>query len=221
MRKLLSLILLSTLLYSCGGTPKVVDYTVITAMVEIHKKEQPKYKTLKNNESENYLLQKLVTKHTNENREIVEKIKQRYVSTNLLITQVGKLPQVLQSVSDIKQYQVDIYEMVKEDPKLAALAIKTEILLLKRVNRLYKYVYLNALVGTDLNRMPIAKRLEIIDYVVDELRVLRGMCYTIKRKMRNGKNGKLTMKILQEYDIDLIYGNIDKNAIINDLMRGL
>jgi hypothetical protein len=221
MKNLLFLFLASIVLSSCGGTPKVVDYTVISTLVEIHKSEQPKYKTIKENEAENLLLQKLVTKHTEENREIVEKIKKRYVNTNLILTEVGKLPQALQIISDIKKYQVDILDIVKDKPELSALAINTEVALIKRVNRLYNFVYLNAIVVTDLNRIPIAKRLSIIDYVIKELRVIRGFCYTIHRKMRNGKNGDALTAVLKEFDINSIYGGIDKNKIIEGLMDGL
>tara|TARA_R110000868_G_scaffold411003_2_gene701294 strand:- start:16118 stop:16753 length:636 start_codon:yes stop_codon:yes gene_type:complete len=211
-------------MWSCGGSnnvPKVVDYTVISTLVEIHKTEQPQYKDINRKEAENLLLQKMVTEQTKENRDIVEKIKQRYVNTNLLLTQVGKLPVALQTIADIKDYQVDILELVKDKPELSLIAIKTEIALIKRVNRLYNYVYLNALVGTDLNRMPIAKRLEIIDYVITELRVIRGFCYSIYRKMKKGKNGNTLNEVLKEFNINSIYGDINKQKIVNDLMKEL
>lgn len=205
-------------MFSCSGTRKIVDYATITTLVEIHKTEESQYNRIKKNELTNYGLQSLVTKHTEENRDIVEKIKERYVNANLVLTHVGKLPYALECIDDIYDYQADILALVQEKPALAALAIQTEIAIIKRVNRLYKYVYLNAIVGTNFNRMPIAKRLEIVDYVIQELRVIRGFCYGMFRKMRAGKNGNTLRQILQEFDMDVIYGDIDKLGIVNDVM---
>lgn len=215
------LIGLSLCLNSCSGRPEVVDFTVISTLVEIHKDEEPRYREMRNLEAGNMGLQQLVTKHTEENREIVEKIKKRYVNTNLILTEVGKLPQALQLIEDIKNYQVDILGIVQDKPALSAIAIETEILLLKRVNRLYNYVYLNAIVGSNFNRIPIAKRLEIIDFVIQELRIIRGYCYSIYKRMRNGKNGSTVRAILREFDIDLLYRDIDKEQIINSVMGEL
>ncbi len=221
MKQAFYILLAALILSSCSGRPEVIDFTVISTLVEIHKDEQPRYTNMKNLEAQNMALQKLVTKHTEENREIVEKIKQRYVNTNLILTEVGKLPQALQLIDDIKKYQIEILDLVRENPELSAVAIQTEVLLLKRVNRLYNYVYLNAIVGSDFNRIPIAKRLEIIDFVIQELRLIRGYCYSIFRKMRNGKNGNTLKVILQEFDIDMLYRDINKDQIINDLMDDL
>jgi hypothetical protein len=221
MKKAIYLLFIIPMLLGCGGRQRIVDYTVISTLVEIHKSEQSKYKSIKENEVENLLLQKLVSKHTEENRSITEKIKQRYVNTNLVLTEVGKLPQALKTIDDIENYQKSILESVKERPVLSAIAIKTEIAILKRVNRLYNYIYLNAIIGTDFNRMPIAERLRIVDYVLQELRVIRGYCYTIDRKMKNAKRGNTLRKLIAEYDPSLVHrlSKARKTEIINDVMK--
>lgn len=218
MKKLILIIIGISFLTSCSGPRKIVDFTTISTLVAIHKKEEKQYGKIKENEATNLGLQALVTKHTEENRDIIEKIKKRYVNTNLILSAVGKIPQALETIDDIHQYQSDMLEMVQDKPALSALAIQTEVAMLKRVNRLYKYVYLNAIIGTNFNRVPVAKRLEIVDYVLEELRVIRAFCYSINRKMRTGKYGNTLRQILQEFDIDMIYGDIDRLQIVNDIM---
>lgn len=216
MRKIFYILALGFMFTSCSGN-RIVDYASLESLISIHKKQQPQYKTVKNNEGGNLVLQKLVTKHTKENTAIREKIRKRITNTQLLLADLGKLPDALRTINDIKNYQVELVELVSDNPELSLIAIKTEIAMIKRVNRLYKYVYLNALIGSDFNVMPIAKRLEIIDYVVKELRVIRGFCYSILRKMKSAKYGNLINKLLREFDIGYIYRDIDKYRIINQV----
>lgn len=204
---------------SCSGPRKVVDFTVISSLVGIHKKQHAQYKDVKNKEAVNLGLQKIVTKQAKENTEIREKIRKRITNTQLLLTELGKLPECIRLIGDIHDYQSEFLDMAKDRPELSLIALQTEILLVKRVNRLYNYVYLNALVGTDLNKMPIAKRLEIIDYVIKELRVMRGFCYSIIRKMRSAKYGNTISKLLEEFKISKMgLEDINRMEIINDIM---
>jgi len=212
--KFVYIILLVILISSCGGTRKVVDYTVISTMVEIHKTESGHYRDLKDKETTNTTLQTLVTKTTEEYRAISDKIERRYTDVSILLSQVGKLPQIIRIINDIQDYQVSLLEIVQDHPEFVLIGINTEVALMKRVTRLYKYVYLNAILGTDLNKMPIAKRLEIVDHVLTELRVIRGLCYSISSKMKNAVRGKGLRIILREYDLDMLYEGIDKAEII-------
>jgi hypothetical protein len=212
--KFVYIILLVILISSCGGTRKVVDYTVISTMVEIHKTESGHYRDLKDKETTNTTLQTLVTKTTEEYRAISDKIERRYTDVSILLSQVGKLPEIIRIINDIQDYQVSLLEIVQDHPEFVLIGINTEVALMKRVTRLYKYVYLNAILGTDLNKMPIAKRLEIVDHVLTELRVIRGLCYSISSKMKNAVRGKGLRIILREYDLDMLYEGIDKAEII-------
>lgn len=216
MKNFIYIFLLGLLTTSCGSN-RIIDYAALESLISIHKKQEVQYKGVKEKEAENLLLQKIVTKQAKEHTSIREKIRKRVTNTNLLLTNLGKLPDALKTINDIKNYQVQILELVIDSPHLSALAIRTEIVMLKRINRLYKYIYLNAIIGGDLNRMPIAKRLEIIDYVIKELRVIRGFCYSIKRKMYNGKYGSFINKLLREYDINYIYRDINKNEILESV----
>lgn len=208
--KIIILLFIAFCATSCGGPRKVVDYTVISTLVEIHKKESDNYRGHKEREGVNAGLQKLVTKTQNEYREISDKIQRRYTDVSILIAHVGKLPQIITLMNDIQQYQVEALGMVQDNPEFVLIAINTEILLTKRVTRLYKYVYLNAIIGTDINKMPMAKRFEIVDHVITELKVIRGLCYGINRKMKSAIRGKGYRVILDEFDISFMYQGIDR-----------
>jgi len=223
MRNYIYLLLLSIFLTSCGGgggDQRIVDFTVISSLVNIHKKEHENYEDIKGNSAVNTGLQFQVTKQYEKYREVSEKIKKRYTEVNLIITEVGKIPRALKCINDIKSYQTQMLDLVVSDPKLSTVAIQTEIQILKRVTRLYKFVYSNALIGTKYNQMPIAERLRIIDYVLEELRVIRGFSYSIYRKMRQAKYGKSVRKVLKDFEVSSIQGDIDRRKIIENLKIG-
>lgn len=213
---LILLAIVSFLFTSCGGTRKVVDYTVISTLVEIHKKESDNYRGHKEREGVNAGLQKLVTKTQNEYREISDKIEKRYTDVSILIAHVGKLPQIITLMNDIVDYQSQALTMVQGNPEFVLIAINTEILVTKRVTRLYKYVYLNAIIGTDINKMPMAKRFEIVDHVITELRIIRGLCYGVNRNMKTAIRGKGYRVILDEFDLSFMYQGIDRAQLFTN-----
>ncbi len=218
MKKALFILFIVFLIPSC--TVKVIDLAQISSLVLIHQKQQPQYKGIKKNEYINTALERLVRKTTDENREITEKIKKRYTDVTMLLTTIPKLPYALDVIKDIKKYQKLSVEIVSDNPKLVVIALKTEVEILKKVNRLYKYIYANAIIGTDINRIPIAERLEIVDYVIRELKIIRGYSYGLHRKLRMAKySGDLTA-ILKEFNIEGI-DNATRRIIMKKAIKHL
>lgn len=216
MKKLFLIVIVATSLTSCS-TKKVVDFAALSSMVSIHSSQYSSYKTVKEQEAQKYGVQTLVTKYTKEHRDITDKIQKRFTDVRVLLTQVRRLPRVLKMVNEIKAYQREILELVIADPKLVAIGLKTELVLIKRITRLYKYVYYNAIIGSKFNQMISRERLRILDYVIADLRRIRGLCYTVKRKMKYAKYGRFLDKVLEEFDTRKIYNKVDRQKIVDNI----
>ena len=105
-------------------------------------------------------------------------------------------------------------DLARGDNELMLIAAKTELELVNRTADLFTYIYQVAVVGTDMNLMSNADRLALIRHVVDELRIMRGLSYSITRRMRVAKYAGL-MKAINP--LGLQYPD-NSEAIINSLM---
>lgn len=216
-RRLIYIVFIGAYLSSCSSRT-IVDYPALSILVDIHTDEHKRYKQVKNEEIQKTGLQSLLNKEQYKLTELTQKLQKRYKTVSSIIHSVGRVPYALDIMNDIKKYQVKIQDYVVDDPKLLALAVKTEIAVLKKINRLYKYVYANAVIGTDFNLMTVEQRLQIIDYVIEELRDIRGMVYGVEVRIRYAKKGDVWKKILQEHNINLFnLSDFEKEMMLKDM----
>jgi hypothetical protein len=73
--------------------------------------------------------------------------------------------------------------LAKQKPELLVVAVRAEVALLSKGADLLNYIIV-ATTATDANLMNNEQRIRIIRHVVDELRIMRGMAYSIVRQMR-------------------------------------
>lgn len=213
---LLGMIILS----SCGGGGpwKIRDLPACSIMVDHHISRQEDYKKLKNNELQKTGLQGVLLREQEKLTVITNKLKKRYTTVSSIIHSIGRIPYAISVANDCKKYQKSIIDKVIDEPKLAVIAVKTEIAVIKRINKLYKFIYANAVIGTDFNLMTNEQRLQIITYVVDELRAIRGMLYGVDNRLKYAKDGELLDKLLKEFNIDLFLLNeTEKSKIVREL----
>lgn len=119
---------------------------------------------------------------------------------------------------DIGEYQAQMIENADGNPVLYAVALKTELALINRTYDMFMYIN-TALTGGDINLMSNMERMKIINHVVEELRVMRGMAYAINRKIRTAKYSGQFKALLQEFDISLLgFNEINRLGIIQDVM---
>lgn len=132
---------------------------------------------------------------------------QTKVQTSLTKVQsvVSQGQNVIQASSislQIKDYQKKAYDIAVQDPVLLALAYKLEINLLNKTYELGTYI-ISALKGGEGNMMTNMERMKIINRVVDELKAMRGLSYSVWLKFKYGRNGSLLKKIALEHNINL------------------
>lgn len=219
MKYYLLLIIGLVILSSCDGGPwEIRDLPACSIMVDHHISRQSDYKRIKNNELQKTGLQGVLLKEQEKLTVITNKLKKRYTTVSSIIHSVGRIPYAISIANDCKKYQKSIIEKVIKEPKLGAIAVKTELAIIKRINKLYKFIYANAVIGTDFNLMSNEQRLQIITYVVDELRSIRGLLYGVDNQLKFAKQGELLDKLLKEFDIDLFLLNSrEKSKIVREL----
>ena len=78
-------------------------------------------------------------------------------------------------------------ELAVGDPALLLVSAKTELELVNRTADLTQYIYQVAIVGTDVNLMDNKQRIDLLKYVINELRNMRGIAYAVCRQMKTAK----------------------------------
>jgi hypothetical protein len=175
------LILWSTLVM---GQQLVFDPAVVSTLVINHTAQQTALSDIKNNEAEIAASQKVIALQMNHIRELEQKMYNSLRQVSVLITGARDIVYASRIAQDIGNYQKEMVEIARDNPVLLAVAVKTEAALISRTADLLTYIYQFAIVGGDINLMNNKDRLAIIQHVVRELRIMRGMAYGIVRKMR-------------------------------------
>ncbi|CEN52804.1 hypothetical protein [Capnocytophaga canis] len=166
----------------------VIDPALNGALWTTHSIQSSNLKEIKSNEDKIRNFQAIITKKMDDLKKLEEKY-QKYLSTvNSVVKNSKDIKYCLELVKDIKKYQGQMFDMAVSDPKLLAIAYKTEVELVTRSVDLSMYIYQMALKGGDV-MLDNKQRTDIILYVVDELRTMRGLAYSVARQMRYAKRG--------------------------------
>lgn len=182
--------LLSMLVLNAKGVlaqQVVFDPTVVSTLVVNHTAQQAALSDIKENESKIAGLQQVIGVKLTEIKLLEEKMYNSLKSVQSIIGQSKNIIYASSIAKDIGTYQTQMMETAKGDPELMIIAAKTELELINRTADLFTYIYQVAVVGTDVNLMSNSDRLALIRHVVDELRIMRGLSYSINRKMRLAK----------------------------------
>ena len=135
------------------------------------------------------------------------------------IVQSGKNVVYASTVAtDITKYQNEMISTAEGNPMLYAVALKTELALINRTYDLFIYIN-TALTGGDTNLMSNMERMDIINHVVDEMRIMRGLAYSVNRKMRTAKYSGTFKALLREMNISTLgFDQINRMGIVRDVM---
>ena len=163
------------------------DPFVMSTLVVNHTDQQAKLKDIKNRESSILAAQVYISDKMEKIRVIKEKMHKSLRTVSSVITDTKEILYAREVANDIGKYQNQMIDYARDNPKLLLVAYKTEKALVDRTADLFTYIYTNALVGGDLNLLDNRQRGEIIDHVVQELRIMRGLAYGVSRKMRMAK----------------------------------
>ena len=193
----------------------VWDPIVQTTMIVNHLEQNSQLKDIKTNETKIATAQSVIALKMEQIRAIEEKVYKSLKSATIVIQNVKDIGYAYEISRDIGKYQKEMAALANQKPELLVVAVRAEVALLSKGADLLNYIIV-ATTATDANLMNNEQRIRIIRHVVDELRIMRGMAYSIVRQMRyvsmNGflnnmdflgfryqRNAKLVKQILEEF----------------------
>ena len=192
----------------------VFDPAVVSTLVVNHTAQQAALNDIKESEGQIYATQQAITIKMAQIKELEEKMYNSLKSVQSIVGQSKNIIYASTIAQDIGTYQGQMMDIAQGDPELLIIAAKTELELVNRTADLFTHIYQVAVIGTDVNLMTNADRLSLIRHVVDELRIMRGLSYSIVRKMRVAKHAGL---IKTMNPLGLKYPN-NSQAIIRSLL---
>lgn len=202
------------LMHNVSAQQLVFDPAVLSTLVVNHTAQQTALKDIKENETEIAAAQKVIAVQMSYIRELEQKMYNSLRNVSAVITGAKDIVYASQIARDIGEYQRQMIQVASGDPVLMVVALKTEAALIQRTADLFTYIYTMAVIGGDFNLMNNKERLDIIKHVVRELRIMRGMAYSIVRKMRVAKYAGV-MRTLNPFGLQ--YPN-NGGAIVRSLL---
>jgi hypothetical protein len=161
----------------------VWDPAVQTQLIVNHLVQNGNLQDIKTNEERISAAQTIITLKMAEIQKIEEKVYNSLKDVQIVLQNVKDITYAYEISQDIGKYQKEMVKLAKQDPELLLVATKAEVELLNKGIDLLKYIYV-AITATDANLMNNAQRVNLIRNVLDQLRLMRGMAYSIVRQMR-------------------------------------
>lgn len=161
----------------------VWDPAVQTQLIANHLIQNGNLQDIKSNEEKIATAQSIITLKMEEIKRIEEKVYKSLKDVQIVIQNVKDITYAYEISQDIGKYQKEMVKLAKQDPELLLVAIQAEIELLNKGADLLKYIFI-AVTATDANLMNNAQRVNLIRNIIDQLRLMRGMAYSIVRQMR-------------------------------------
>ena len=170
----------------------VFDITCVETLIANHKVQHSSFSNVKDNETQISLLQQKISEKMVQIEFFASKFYNSLKSVEAIIKTGKDIIYCTDIAKDIGQYQSEMVKLAKGDPELLLVSAKTELELVNRTSDLCQYIYQVAIIGTDVNLMDNKQRIDLLKYVINELRVMRGIAYSVCRQMKTAKrNGVL------------------------------
>jgi hypothetical protein len=161
----------------------VWDPAVHTQLITNHLIQNGNLEDIKTSEGKIATAQSIITLKMEEIKRIEDKIYGSLKDVQIVIHNVKDIAYAYEISQDIGKYQKQMVDLAKKDPELLIVAVQAEIELLNKGVDLLQYIFI-AVTATDANLMNNAQRVNLIRNVIDQLRLMRGMAYSIVRQMR-------------------------------------
>lgn len=165
----------------------VVDPALAATLVLTHKEQQDVLKDISKRETEIRNFQLLISTKMAQLQQLQEKT-YSYLSTVNAVVKNGKdIIYASQLAASIAKYQREAANYAADDPKLLLVIAKTEYELITRSADLFLYIYNISLQGGESNLLDNKQRIDLCIHVVDELRKMRAIAYSVCRQMKTAK----------------------------------
>jgi len=165
----------------------VWDAACMETLIANHKAQNASFTSVKNNESAIAVVQKQISEKMVQVEYFQNQFYKSLKSVDAILKQGKDVLYCGSITADIAKYQRLIVQMAGNDPALILVGAKTELTLATKTADLSKYIYQVAIIGTDVNLMDNKQRLDLLKHVIDELREMRAVAFSIYLQMRTAK----------------------------------
>lgn len=193
----------------------VWDMGATEVLVQNHKAQYASFTKIKDNEAQISAFQRQISTKMVQIEQFQSKFYKSLKSVDAILKTGKDVIYAKDIAKDIKRYQDQMLSIVKDDPKLSIVAVKTELELINRTADLFSYIYQVAIVGTDVNLMDNKQRLDLLKYVINELRNMRGLAYSVYRQLKTARR----YGILQALSPKYFKYNVDSRKIAEDVLK--
>jgi hypothetical protein len=187
MKTITFILMVSTSVVSFAQT-KQFDIPNVEAKVAQSKKLKIKHDDLRDNQIVSTATQKVAENEGKKFKDKVRDIHARLIKIGGILRDAQKLAQAIKIIDDIMDYQDEIVGIVSDDPKLVVFAVNSQALIVKRATQLSKFIMLIPLQYNDWNVISDTDRKDMLNHIINELRVIRGNAYGLKHQLEWAKN---------------------------------
>lgn len=193
MKKVFLFLTLTFCCYGLSYAQKAVwDVSCMELLISNHKVQYASFGNIKDNEIQISALQKQISEKMVQIEYFQSKFYNSLKSVEAIIKTGKDIIYASDIAKDIGKYQKQMIQLAAGDPALLLVSAKTELELVNRTADLSQYIYQVAIIGTDVNLMDNKQRVDLLKYVINELRTMRGLAYAVCRQMKTAKrNGVL------------------------------
>ncbi len=177
----------------------VWDIACMETLIANHKVQHASFQNMKENEAQIATFNQQIAAKMVQIEAIQSKFYGSLKSIEAIIRTGKDIIYAADIVQDIVKYQSQMIELAVGDPKLIVVAVNTEAQLISRTADLMTYIYQVAIVGTDINLMDNAQRLDLLKYVIQELRFMRGLAFAVCRKMKTAKRNGIMQSLAPQF----------------------
>ena len=226
MKKILFILVVASTLTQVAYSQKaVLDITCMETLIANHKVQHTSFSKVKENEAQISLIQKQISEKMVQIEFFQSKFYNSLKSVEAIIKTGKDIIYCTDIAADIGKYQKQMVELAVGDPALLLVSAKTELELVNRTADLTQYIYQVAIVGTDVNLMALQggeknlmdnkQRIDLLKYVINELRNMRGIAYAVCRQMKTAKrNG-----VLQTLAPGVFKYKDNRSKLVDDLLQ--
>ncbi|MBS4071441.1 MAG: hypothetical protein KGZ90_08950 [Algoriphagus sp.] len=168
-----------------GEVVAQVNVALLHQLVEESKSEYNLQKEAKANQGRNAVNEEVNKNLVNSVKEKYRVVQERFAKLSIVIDAFGIGATAEPLVNSIIDNQQQILFYCSQNPELLLFAVESEKIFVERSYSLLNYlVGLSASIGV-VNQMKLSERRILFQHIIDELREINGLSYTVSKSLQN------------------------------------
>jgi hypothetical protein len=178
-----------------------VDVLVPETLLALGIAEEGTFDNIDDSQNEIKKTQAAITLTMERIRQMEEKVTNYLQQANETVVQGQNIIYASNIITDVVEYQKRAYNIAKDNVEYMPLVTKMQLNLVLRAQNIMKKIYDIAIKNGEKNMLNTKQRTDLINSVVNELRIMRGLSYAICTKLEAAvRAGIIKSYLPKEYD---------------------